>query len=57
MPRPRRPLSRIVPTTYHLRHDVLGDVSGSNGMWALNNSTARISVADSFDHGRRTAER
>jgi len=24
-------------------------VSGSNGMWTLNNSTARISVGDSFD--------
>ena len=37
-----------IPTTY--QYDMtFSAVSGSNGVWALNNSTARISVADSFD--------
>lgn len=37
-----------VPTDY--AYDMtFSSVSGANGMWALNNSTARISVADSFD--------
>ena len=37
-----------VPTTY--QYDMtFSATSGSNGMWVLNNSTARISVADSFD--------
>ncbi len=37
-----------VPTTY-VYDMTFSSVSGSNGMWSLNNSTARISVADSFD--------
>jgi hypothetical protein len=37
-----------VPTTY-VYDMTFSTVSGSNGMWGLNNSTARISVADSFD--------
>jgi len=37
-----------VPTTY-VYDMTFSTVSGSNGMWSLNNSTARISVADSFD--------
>jgi hypothetical protein len=37
-----------VPTTY-VYDMAFSSVSGSNGMWGLNNSTARISVADSFD--------
>src|SRR6185503_11812218 len=37
-----------VPTTY--QYDMtFSSSSGSNGMWSLNNSTARISVGDSFD--------
>lgn len=37
-----------IPTTY--QYDMtFSATSGSNGMWVLNNSTARISVADSFD--------
>jgi hypothetical protein len=37
-----------VPTTY-VYDMTFSSVSGSNGMWSLNNSTARISVADRFD--------
>lgn len=37
-----------VPTTY-VYDMTFSTASGSNGMWILNNSTARISVADSFD--------
>jgi hypothetical protein len=37
-----------IPTTY-IYDMTFSSVSGSNGMWSLNNSTARISVADSFD--------
>ena len=37
-----------VPTTY-VYDMTFSSVSGSNGMWTLNNSTARIGVADSFD--------
>lgn len=37
-----------VPTTY-IYDMTFSAVSGANGMWGLNNSTARISVADSFD--------
>jgi hypothetical protein len=37
-----------VPTTF-VYDMTFSSVSGSNGMWQLNNSTARISVADSFD--------
>jgi hypothetical protein len=37
-----------IPTTY-VYDMTFSSVSGSNGMWSLNNSTARISVADSFD--------
>jgi hypothetical protein len=37
-----------VPTTF--QYDMtFSATSGSNGVWSLNNSTARISVADSFD--------
>jgi len=37
-----------IPTTF--TYDMtFSSVSGSNGMWQLNNSTARISVGDSFD--------
>ncbi|MEP6732148.1 MAG: hypothetical protein ABJE10_15995 [bacterium] len=37
-----------VPTAY--QYDMTFSASaGANGMWTLNNSTARISVADSFD--------
>lgn len=37
-----------IPTTY--QYDMtFSATSGANGVWALNNSTARISVADSFD--------
>jgi hypothetical protein len=37
-----------VPTGY--AYDMtFSSASGANGMWSLNNSTARISVADSFD--------
>ena len=41
-------LVTAVPTTY-VYDMTFSSVSGSNGMWSLNNSTARISVADSFD--------
>ena len=37
-----------VPTRY-VYDMTFSSASGSNGMWSLNNSTARISVADSFD--------
>ena len=37
-----------VPTTF-VYDMTFSSVSGSNGMWSLNNSTARIGVADSFD--------
>ena len=37
-----------VPTTF-VYDMTFSSVSGSNGMWQLNNSTARIGVADSFD--------
>jgi hypothetical protein len=37
-----------VPTTY-VYDMTFSSVSGSNGMWSLNNSTARISVGDSSD--------
>ena len=37
-----------VPTTF-VYDMTFSAVSGSNGMWQLNNSTARIGVADSFD--------
>jgi len=37
-----------VPTTY-VYDMTFSSSSGSNGMWSLNNSTARISVADSVD--------
>lgn len=37
-----------VPTAY-VYDMTFSSASGSNGMWQLNNSTARISVADSFD--------
>jgi len=37
-----------VPTTF-VYDMTFSSVSGSNGMWSLNNSTARISVSDSFD--------
>lgn len=37
-----------VPTSY-VYDMTFSTVSGSNGMWSLNNSTARISVADSFE--------
>ena len=41
-------LLAAVPTTY--QYDMTFSASaGANGVWALNNSTARISVADSFD--------
>lgn len=41
-------LIAAVPTTF-VYDMTFSTVSGSNGMWSLNNSTARISVADSFD--------
>jgi hypothetical protein len=41
-------LVAAVPTTY-VYDMTFSSVSGSNGMWQLNNSTARIGVADSFD--------
>ena len=37
-----------VPTGY-VYDMTFSSASGANGMWSLNNSTARISVADSFD--------
>jgi hypothetical protein len=37
-----------VPTTYQYLM-TFSSASATNGMWSLNNSTARISVADSFD--------
>ena len=37
-----------VPTTF-VYDMTFSSVSGSNGMWTLNNSVARIGVADSFD--------
>src|SRR5206468_12631475 len=37
-----------VPTTY-VYDMTFSSASASNGMWQLNNSTARISVGDSFD--------
>jgi len=37
-----------VPTDY-VYDMTFSSASGANGMWTLNNSTARISVADSFD--------
>jgi hypothetical protein len=37
-----------VPTTF-VYDMTFSSNSGSNGMWSLNNSTARIGVADSFD--------
>src|SRR3954470_9423610 len=37
-----------VPSTF-VYDMTFSSVSGSNGMWSLNNSTARIGVADSFD--------
>lgn len=40
--------STAVPTTYQYLM-TFSSASGTNGMWTLNNSTARISVADSFD--------
>ena len=41
-------LVATVPTTF--AYDMTFSASaGSNGMWSLNNSTARIGVADSFD--------
>jgi hypothetical protein len=41
-------LVAAVPTTF-VYDMTFSSVSGSNGMWSLNNSTARIGVADSFD--------
>jgi hypothetical protein len=41
-------LVAAVPTTF-VYDMTFSSVSGSNGMWTLNNSTARIGVADSFD--------
>jgi hypothetical protein len=42
------PLVPSVPTTY--QYDMtFSSASGSNGMWSLNNSVARVSVGDSFD--------
>jgi len=37
-----------VPTTF-VYDMTFSSVSGSNGMWTLNNSVARVGVADSFD--------
>src|SRR5262249_26560886 len=41
-------LVATVPTTF-VYDMTFSAVSGSNGMWSLVNSTARISVGDSFD--------
>jgi starch-binding outer membrane protein, SusD/RagB family len=41
-------LLATVPTTF-VYDMTFSSVSGSNGMWSLVNSTARISVSDSFD--------
>jgi hypothetical protein len=41
-------LVAAVPTGY-VYDMTFSSASGANGMWTLNNSTARISVADSFD--------
>ncbi|MEP6494421.1 MAG: hypothetical protein ABJF01_17185 [bacterium] len=41
-------LTASVPTTFTYNMD-FSAASGSNGMWGLNNSTARISVGDSTD--------
>jgi hypothetical protein len=41
-------LVAAVPTGY-VYDMTFSSASGANGMWSLNNSTARISVADSFD--------
>jgi len=41
-------LVTAVPTSF-VYDMTFSSVSGANGMWTLNNSTARIGVADSFD--------
>ena len=41
-------LVAAVPTSF-VYDMTFSSVSGSNGMWSLNNSTARIGVSDSFD--------
>ncbi|MEP6621398.1 MAG: hypothetical protein ABJE47_18875, partial [bacterium] len=41
-------LVAAVPTGYQYLM-TFSSIAGANGMWTLNNSTARISVADSFD--------